>query len=87
MLPKALDYKPTFVKNMTANTIKKDPTYYGIAMHYSSILENLEIVSHNEHFQNIKSHIQTEFHVTLGHIASSKQDKAGRVKWKNLSRL
>lgn len=81
---KALDYKPTFVKNMTANTIKKDPTYYGIAMHYSSILENLEIVSHNEHFQNIKSHIQTEFHVTLGHIASSKQDKAGRVKWKKL---
>ena len=56
-------------------------------MHYSSILENLEIVSHNEHFQNIKSHIQTEFHVTLGHIASSKQDKAGRVKWKNLSKL
>ena len=41
---------------MTANTIKKDPTYYGIAMHYSSILENLEIVSHNEHFQNIKPH-------------------------------
>ena len=72
---------------MTANTIKKDPTYYGIAMHYSSILENLEIVSHNEHFQNIKPHIQTEFHVTLGHIASSKQDKAGRVKWKNLSKL
>ena len=55
-------------------------------MHYSSILENLEIVSHNEHFQNIKSHIQTEFHVTLGH-SKRKQDKAGRVKWKNLSRL
>ncbi|KAL6450380.1 LIG1 tRNA ligase [Candida maltosa Xu316] len=83
----ALNYKPTFIKDMTNGSQKraKDPTYYGISMNYAKIIESL--TSHiKTHEQFIKlqqrNYVQDEFHVTLGHVASAKGEK--KKQWKDL---
>ncbi|CAI5760186.1 unnamed protein product [Candida verbasci] len=77
----ALNYKPTFIKDMT--TTKLDPQYYGISINSTHVYKLLESISDNENYKSMKEQkfIQEEFHVTLAHISSSKGNKQ---KWKNI---
>lgn len=81
----ALNYKPTFVKDMSGKK-PKDPTFYGISINRSRVLDEIEpVLSFNDNYNNLKKEnlVQDEFHVTLAHIASTKE-KSNRIKWKNI---
>lgn len=77
----SLQYKPTFTKDM-ANK-KKDPTFYGIAIHHQNILDLLDQLENSEYNKLKKEKlVQESFHVTLAHVSSAKG--ANKAKWKHI---
>ncbi|RCK66036.1 tRNA ligase [Candida viswanathii] len=81
----ALEYTPTFIKDMTSKK-PKNPTYYGISINYARVMDEITpVLESNDNYNKLKHEnlVQDEFHVTLGHVASTKE-KANRGKWKDM---
>lgn len=85
----ALEYKPTFTKDMSLERKKKDPSYFGIAIDHPSLVDTIDqLLAGNESWIALKeaNRIQEEFHVTLGHVLTSKLNDTLRKKWKELAK-
>ncbi|KAI5956059.1 trl1 [Candida theae] len=82
---KSLEYKPTFTKDMTSSNKKKDPTYYGIAIHRQNMLDSLNELDKNPEYNKLKDEclVQESFHVTLAHVASARGAER-KAKWKKI---
>lgn len=83
----ALEYKPTFTKDMSETRKKKDPSYFGIAIDHQSLVDSInEVILGNKSWMELQesNRVQEEFHVTLGHVMTSKENEELRNKWKEL---
>ncbi|KAI5955050.1 trl1 [Candida jiufengensis] len=90
----SLDYKPTFTKTFGNNKSndnnnnpakKKEPTYFGISLQPQRILKSLNLIESHIQYQNLQKEnlVQDKFHITLAHIASTK-NKENKKKWQKI---
>lgn len=92
---KALNYKPSFTKVFSNSKSekrekKKKVTYFGISISRDLLLESIKsIVNLNSTWTELVdlNRIQEEFHVTLGHRLSTKNNSANSEKWTKMNKM